>query len=72
MTAWELLTENSTLTSGTAWGHISSQAGVLVYGEMQAELMAELSAEIEQEIGADVEGGDLAAELEQEIGSEIE
>lgn len=27
MTAWEILTSNSTLPSGTAWQHLNSQGG---------------------------------------------
>lgn len=78
MTAWSILTGNSSLPSGTAWQHLNAQQGggpvnLVLYGETVADLMASITADIEQgDIVAALESGDIGATLEQEIGSEIE
>lgn len=78
MTAWSILTGNSSLPSGTAWQHLNAQQGggpvnLVLYGETVAELMADLSADLEQaDIVATLEYGELGSTLEAEIGSDIE
>lgn len=78
MTAWSVLTGNSSLPSGTAWQHLNAQQGggpvnLVLYGETVAELMADLSADLEQaDIVATLESVELGATLEAEIGSDIE
>lgn len=77
MTAWEILTAGSTLTSGTAWQHLNAQGGsggpVQIFDSMECELMADVEAElIFEELTAELAVDDLAAELEQDIGAELE
>lgn len=76
MTAWQLLTASSLLSSGTAWqrlNNIESGGGVVIYGEAVAEMMADIESDIEQqEIAAEIETRDYAAMVEPELGSEIE
>lgn len=71
MTAWEVLTANSSLPSGTAWAHLNAQQGggpitVQYFGELEAELlMADLDADIDQgDIEAELESAELEAELD--------
>jgi hypothetical protein len=78
MTAWEILTGNSSLPSGTAWQHLNAQQGggpvtLVLYGETTAELMADIGAELEPtEVQASIEQPDIESVLEPEIGSELE
>lgn len=79
MTAWEILTGNSTLLSGTAWDHLNNQNGdgggdviinTTVYGELEVELMSEYNIEIDQGVGASIDD-DLVVELEDELIVEV-
>lgn len=76
MTAWEILTGNSTLLSGTAWDHLNNQGGgdviinTTVYGELEVELMSEYNIEIDQGVGASIDD-DLVVELEDELIVEV-
>lgn len=77
MTAWQLLTENSTLLSGTAWQHLNNQGGggeviinTTVYGELGVELMSEYNIEIDQGVDASIDD-DLVVELEDELIVEV-
>ena len=76
MTAWEMLTGNSTLSSGTAWDHLNNQTGgeviinTTVYGELEVEIMSEYNIEIDQGVDASIDD-DLIVELEDELTVEV-
>lgn len=78
MTAWEVLTSNSSLPSGTAWQHLNAQQGggpvtLVIYDQIEAVMMADIEASIDQpELEAVIESADIAATIDHDIGSELE
>lgn len=78
MTAWEVLTNNSSLPSGTAWQHLNSQQGggpvtLVIYDQIEAVMMADIEVSIDQpELEAVIESADIAATVDPDIGSELE
>ena len=78
MTAWQILTGNSSLISGTAWQHLNAQQGggavtLNIYGETVAELEAAMDAELESgELSVELESAELSAELQADIEAELE
>lgn len=78
MTAWQVLTNNSSLSSGTAWQHLNAQQGggpvtLVIYDQIEAVMMADIEASIDQlELEAVIESADIAATVDHDIGSELE
>ena len=78
MTAWQVLTSNSSLPSGTAWQHLNAQQGggpvtLVIYDQIEAVMMADIEASIDQpELEAVIESADIAATVDPDIGSELE
>ena len=78
MTAWQVLTHNSSLPSGTAWQHLNAQQGggpvtLVIYDQIEAVMMADIEASIDQlELEAVIESADIAATVDHDIGSELE
>ena len=78
MTAWQVLTNNSSLTSGTAWQHLNAQQGggpvtLVIYDQIEAVMMADIEASIDKpELEAVIESADIAATVDPDIGSELE
>ena len=78
MTAWQVLTSNSSLPSGTAWQHLNAQQGggpvtLVIYDQIEAVMMADIEASIDQpELEAVIESADIAATIDHDIGSELE
>lgn len=78
MTAWQVLTSNSSLPSGTAWQHLNAQQGggpvtLVIYDQIEAVIMADIEASIDQpELEAVIESADIAATVDPDIGSELE
>ena len=78
MTAWQVLTNNSSLPSATAWQHLNAQQGggpvtLVIYDQIEAVMMADIEASIDQpELEAAIESADIAATVDPDIGSELE
>lgn len=78
MTAWQVLTNNSSLPIGTAWQHLNAQQGggpvtLVIYDQIEAVMMADIEASIDQpELEAVIESADIAATVDPDIGSELE
>ena len=78
MTAWQVLTSNSSLPSGTAWQHLNAQQGggpvtLVIYDQIEAVMMADIEASIDQpELEAVIESADIAATVDPDIGSDLE
>ena len=78
MTAWQVLTSNSSLPSGTAWQHLNAQQGggpvtLVIYDQIEAVMMADIEASIDQpELEAVIESADISATVDHDIGSELE
>ena len=78
MTAWQVLTNNSSLPSSTAWQHLNAQQGggpvtLVIYDQIEAVMMADIEASIDQlELEAVIESADIAATVDHDIGSELE
>lgn len=75
MTAWQILTGNSTLPSGTAWQHLNNQQGGnggepiyierlhTIYGERVIQLMSDYEVSLE--------GEDIVVEVETDFDVEL-
>lgn len=78
MTAWQVLTNNSSLPSGTSWQHLNAQQGggpvtLVIYDQIEAVMMADIEASIDQpELEAVIESADIAATVDPDIGGELE
>ena len=78
MTAWQVLTNNSSLPIGTALQHLNAQQGggpvtLVIYDQIEAVMMADIEASIDQpELEAAIESADIAATVDHDIGSDLE
>jgi hypothetical protein len=69
MTAWEILTGNSTLSSGTAWEHLNNQetGGGTVVENVILQIFEELEVEYEMGYDVEIDDSDLIAEIDDTI-----
>lgn len=73
MTAWEILTGNSTLSSGTAWQHLNNQeagGGDVIIENIVLQVFDELDVEYEMNYDVEIDNDDLVVEVE-DIGLEV-
>ncbi len=70
MTAWEILTGNSTLSSGTAWEHLNNQetgGGGTVVENVILQIFEELEVEYEMGYDVEIDDSDLIAEIDDTV-----
>ena len=66
MTAWEILTGNSTLSSGTAWQHLNNQeaGGGTVIENIILQVFDDIEVEYEMGYDVEIDDGDVIVEID--------